>query len=260
MLFAVMEYGSVDESYTFPSRQGRFDLGSLGGPTECWGLKNHLILFEDGGRYFQAQVVFGDSAPASLRDDVLRSLDSLQIDPLPSSEQPAAKCRAGQWTSCPEAARVFEVMNAAHVFHLGHRGDDAILGLAHGRSFSLWTTRAGGPAGGHLPRRRWDAVVQSRRPGVRAGPVASAVDGTRSFAVFEPSDARGAAGHRHGGSTDPRGEDHSRALTPGGSTGGLAGRCGAACPGAPTNPTLGAPTRAVGSSNSVPSPPLRISR
>lgn len=153
--FAAIEYGgSMSEPYTFPSRPKRFDLGPLLGPPECWGVGDHLILFEDGGRYFQVQVVFGHDAPASVRHEVLRSLDSLQVDPLPASQQPAAKCRAGQWTACPEAAWVYEVISQAHVFHLGHRGNIAILGLAHKRSFALWTTpsRPGNPRGASCRR------------------------------------------------------------------------------------------------------------
>lgn len=142
-LFTVMEYGSVEQqSYTFPPRPEAFDLGSLGGPFECWGVKTHLILFEDGGRYFQAHVVFGPDAPTSLHDEVKQSLDSLVIDPLPAAEQRGAQCGAGQWTACPEAAWVYEVINEANIFHLGNQGDDAILGLEHDRSFALWTTPA----------------------------------------------------------------------------------------------------------------------
>ncbi len=107
-------------------------------------MKTHTILFEDGGRYFQAQVLFGPNAPSSLRDDATRSLDSIRVDPLPASQQPAAQCRAGQWTSCPEAAWVFEVMDRAHVFHLGHLGTRAILASVGSHptlSFALWTTQ-----------------------------------------------------------------------------------------------------------------------
>jgi hypothetical protein len=137
-----MEYGSVEQPYTFPPRPEAFDLGPLSGPFECWGVKTHLILFEDGGRYFQAHLVFGPNAPASLRQQTLRSLDSLQVDPLPASEQRDAPYSAGRWTSCPEASWVYEVINEANVSHLGNRGDDAILGLEHDRSFALWTTPA----------------------------------------------------------------------------------------------------------------------
>lgn len=147
-LFAVMEYRGVEQAYTFPPRPEAFDLGPLGGPFECWGVKTHLILFEDGGRYFQAHVIFGPDAPASLHDEVRQSLDSLVVDPLPASEQREAQCSAGQWTACPEAAWVYQVIDEANIFHLGNR-DDAILGLEHDRSFALWTTwaSAGGPQG-----------------------------------------------------------------------------------------------------------------
>jgi hypothetical protein len=143
-LFALTEYSSAEtggEPYTFPPRPERLRLGSLGsGPAECWGVKIYVILFEDGGRYFEVQAVFGPHAAASLRAEMLRSLDSLHVAPLPTSEQPAAQCRAAQWTACPQAAWVYEVINRAHVFHLGHQGTQAILGLARKRSFALWTT------------------------------------------------------------------------------------------------------------------------
>ena len=139
-LFALIEYGSADEPYIFPPRLHRLDLGPLGGPAECWGVKDYLVLFEDGGRYFQFQAVFGPHAPAALRAEVRRSLNTLHVAPLPASQQPAARCRAGQWTPCPQAAWVYEVINQAHVFHLGHQGNRAILGLAGKRSFALWTT------------------------------------------------------------------------------------------------------------------------
>jgi hypothetical protein len=139
-LFALIEYGSVDEPYTFPPRPHRLDLGPLGGPAECWGVKDHLVLFEDGGRYFQFQAVLGPRAPASLRAEVRRSLDTLHVVPLPASQQPEAQCRAGQWTACPQAAWVYEVISRAGVFHLGHQGNRAILGLAGKRSFALQTT------------------------------------------------------------------------------------------------------------------------
>ncbi len=148
VLLTLVEYPQVDEPYTFPPRPARFDLGPLLGPMECWGVKTNTILFEDGGRYFQAQVVFGPNAPSSLRDDVTRSLDSISVDPLPASQQLAVQCRAGKWTSCPEAAWVFEVMDRAHVFHLGHLGTRAILASVGSHptlSFALWTTRPNGP-------------------------------------------------------------------------------------------------------------------
>lgn len=141
-LFVVFETGSAGEPYTFPPRPKRLQLGSLGGPSECWGVKTYLILFEDGGRYFQAQAVFGSHATASLRAQLTRSLNTLHVSPLPAGQQPAAKCRAGQWTSCPQAAWVYDVMNRAHVFPLGSQGTHALIGkaLTGTRSFALSTT------------------------------------------------------------------------------------------------------------------------
>lgn len=146
-LLVVMEYGqdAAGEPYTFPPRPRRLGLGPLGGPTECWGVRTHLLVFEDGGRYFQVQTVFGHLATASLRARVTRSLNSLRIAPAPAREQPAALCRAGRWTYCRPAAWVYQVIRTAHVTELGNLGTRSIAGLAGNRSFGLWTTmhRAG---------------------------------------------------------------------------------------------------------------------
>jgi len=79
-LFVLYEYARA----RFPTRPRHLHLGVLGGPFECWGVKGYLITFEDGRRYFQAQAVFGPRAPASLRDQVIRSLNTIQVDPLPA--------------------------------------------------------------------------------------------------------------------------------------------------------------------------------
>jgi len=145
-LFAVMEYVSAAghaptaEPYTFPPRGRRLDLGPLRGPMECWGVRTHLLVLEDGGRYFQVQTVFGPAAPASLRAQVTRSLDTLRIAPAPARDQPSALCRAGRWTYCAQAAWVYQVIRAAHVIELGNLGTRAISGLAANQSFGLWTT------------------------------------------------------------------------------------------------------------------------
>jgi hypothetical protein len=139
-LFALQEYASVDEPYTFPLRPGHFYLGPLKGPFECFGVKAHEVEFQDGGRFFQVFAMFGADAPASLRQQVERSLNSLRVNPLPASAQPSVACRRGPWTSCPEAAWLYQVINRAHVFHLGHSGVHAILGRVAKRSFALWTT------------------------------------------------------------------------------------------------------------------------
>jgi hypothetical protein len=144
VLFTLQEYGNVDEPYTFPLRPDQFDIGSLVGPFECFGVKANDIEFQDGSRFFQVFAMFGPDAPPSLRQEVEQSLDSISVNPLPASAQPTADCRRGQWTSCPEDAWVYQVIDRAHVAHLGHRGVQAILGVVGKRSFALWTTSSSG--------------------------------------------------------------------------------------------------------------------
>jgi hypothetical protein len=165
-LLAVMEYSVVDEPYVFPPRPEHLALGPLGGPAECWGVKDHTVLFEDGGRYFQANAVFGTGASAALRAQVRRSLNTFRAQPVPVSQQPAAQCQAGHWTACPQAAWVYEVMNQAKVFHLGHRGSYAILALAGQRSFTLRTTKSRPPGPGRCQQM---AGVRVCRAGVQLG-------------------------------------------------------------------------------------------
>ena len=143
-LFAVIEDSGVnqaaDEPYTFPQRGKTLGLGPLGGPYECWGVYMHFVLFQDGGRYFQVQTVFGRRASAALRAEVRRSLNTMHIKPLPEADQPSALCRAGQWTFCPQAVWVYRVIGGAHVLELGNLGTSAISGLDGNRSFGMWTT------------------------------------------------------------------------------------------------------------------------
>ncbi len=147
-LFQLIEYGgSGTQPYTLPPRRGRLGLGPVGSPYECWGVKTHLMVFRDGGRYFQVQTVFGAKAPASLRAEVTRSLNTLHIAPLPAAKRPAALCQAGQWTYCPQAAWVNQVLSQADVINLGNQGTGAIFGGTGQRSFALWTT----PRRGSVP-------------------------------------------------------------------------------------------------------------
>jgi hypothetical protein len=144
-VLAVIEYAGTEqaatEPYLFPPRGKSLDLGPLGGPYECVGAKTRLVLFQDGGRFFQVQTIFGRQASVALRAQVLRSLNTLHIAPLPAADQPAALCRAGRWTYCPQAVWMYHVMNAAHVSDLGNVGTRAISSLDGNRSFGLWTTR-----------------------------------------------------------------------------------------------------------------------
>ncbi len=152
-LFQVIEYGgSGGQPYDFPPRRAPLGLGPLGGPMECWGVKTHLLLFRDGGRYFQVQTVFGAKAPASLRAQVTRSLNTLHVTPLPANQQPTAQCQAGQWTYCPQAAWVNQVLSKAHVVNLGNQGARAIFGGTGRQSFAVWTTPRRGPLPGNRCR------------------------------------------------------------------------------------------------------------
>lgn len=150
-LFAVTEYagdGSIGP-YTFPPRGKTLGLGPLGGPDECWGVKTDAVLFQDGGRYFQVQTVFGPKTSAALRAQVRRSLNTLHIKPLPTADQPQALCHAGQWTFCPQAAWMYRVIGAAHVTELGNLGTHAISGWEGNISFGMWTTTGrAAPRGG----------------------------------------------------------------------------------------------------------------
>jgi hypothetical protein len=65
----------------FVRRTEHFDLGQLQGPFDCIGRKTYLILFREHKRFFQIHAVLGAKAPASLRKQVLASLDSLIIEP-----------------------------------------------------------------------------------------------------------------------------------------------------------------------------------
>jgi hypothetical protein len=143
VLFTVQEYGSVEEPYTFPPRSGPFSLGAVRGPFECYGTKAHVVVFQDGGRFFQVFALFGAEASSSLRREVEESLDSFRVEPLPEAAQPAAACRSGKWIACPQAVWVYQMISRAKVFHLGHLGDRAIIGKAGERSFALWTDPIG---------------------------------------------------------------------------------------------------------------------
>jgi len=190
-LFAVMEYVSVAgqaataRPYTFPPQARRLGLGPLGGPMECWGVRTHLLVFEADGRYFQVQTVFGPTAPASLRAQVKRSLNTIRFAAAPAGEQPAALCRAGRWTYCPQAAWVYEVIRAAHVIELGNLGTRAIAGLAGNRSFGLWTTKhRPGRLGGRCHPDRGNHGVPGGPAACLASPQAGALAAARRLALL----------------------------------------------------------------------------
>jgi hypothetical protein len=77
-----------------PPRPRRFGAESGGGPrlTDCPGSRALVqwINFRDAGRYFYALVAFGRSAPAELRRDAYRVLDTLRFDPSVKPDWPAS--------------------------------------------------------------------------------------------------------------------------------------------------------------------------
>ncbi len=81
-----------------------------------------------------------------------RSLNTLHIAPLPADQQPAAQCRAGQWTYCPQATWVNQVLSKAHVVNLGNDGARAIFAGTGRQSFAVWTTPRRGPMPGNRCR------------------------------------------------------------------------------------------------------------
>ena len=82
-LLFVLEYGGTGadggfKAEDFPERNGSLQLGPLQGPLECLGEKAQEVLWQQGGRYFQAYAMFGQDAPDSVRADLVQSLNSVQ--------------------------------------------------------------------------------------------------------------------------------------------------------------------------------------
>lgn len=141
-LFWVMEYEGTGTAgfraaYEFTPRAGPLDLGPLQGPFDCFGEATHLVLWRDGGRFFQAHVMFGPEASDDLRSDVTRSLSS--FTPLRGEITPCD--RGGPWTACPEASWVFRVVREAGFEHLGDTGS-AITARGRAAEFHIWATDA----------------------------------------------------------------------------------------------------------------------
>jgi hypothetical protein len=145
-LLWVVEYTSVGTGtegpqrapYEFPPRDGSFQLGPLQGPFECIGVRTHLVLFRDGGRYFQVHVMLGPDASSALEADVLRSLDSFQAQST-GGPSPSDLCATGPWTYCPEAAWLYGAATDAGFVANGDTGS-ALVFAGRGAEFYLWST------------------------------------------------------------------------------------------------------------------------
>jgi hypothetical protein len=83
--------GKIDNVGPRPERFGP-ESGSSPRPTDCPGSQALIqwIDFADAGRHFYALVAFGRSAPAELRRDAYRILDSLHFDPSVKPGWPAS--------------------------------------------------------------------------------------------------------------------------------------------------------------------------
>jgi hypothetical protein len=82
-LLWVMEYGGTGadggfKADDFPPRSGGLQLGPLTGPLECLGEKAQEVLWQQGGRYFQAFAMFGPDGSPSEEHDLLQALNSVQ--------------------------------------------------------------------------------------------------------------------------------------------------------------------------------------
>jgi hypothetical protein len=154
MLLWVLEYTNPENPYEFPPRPTSLDLGPLGGPFECIGERTHVLLFRQAGRFFQVHIIFGSAAPASLRADAAAALSSLTVES--RGVGTARLCRQGSWTSCPEAAWVFQIIDKAGLFHWGNTGkaiEASRMGGSRHATFTIRATKADSarPSGRYQP-------------------------------------------------------------------------------------------------------------
>lgn len=80
MFLVLIEYDGTQDPSDFRRRPERFGLGELGGPLACLGTSAHLNLFHEKGRFFQAEIVFGDEASSKLRRQTRQALSSLRVE------------------------------------------------------------------------------------------------------------------------------------------------------------------------------------
>jgi len=136
----LIEYHGVERTEDFIPRPERFELGErYGRDFTCSGIRPaHQIRFHEGGRYLQLQIAFGDQAPASLEAEVLKAVDSLEIEALPLEDCPSG---VGPWShpACPAPAWVRAVVEEAGFRVVGDTGS-ALVAEADGIRFYIHTT------------------------------------------------------------------------------------------------------------------------
>jgi hypothetical protein len=157
VLLWVLEYTSPENSYEFPPRPTGLEMGPLLGPFECIGERTHLLVFRQAGRFFQVHVIFGPAAPAALRAAAAAALSSLRVEQRGVST--AQLCRQGSWTSCPEAAWVFQIINKAGFFHWGTTGKAIEAGRMGGSKNATFEIRATKAASAKPPARDQPVAV-----------------------------------------------------------------------------------------------------
>lgn len=95
----VIEYGDP-QGEDFPPRLDRFSLDPVSlANYECSGSHpTHMFRFRDQGRFFQVHVALGEEAGQRIRDELLASLSSLQVDRCFPSEPPELVSEFGTLT------------------------------------------------------------------------------------------------------------------------------------------------------------------
>lgn len=91
-LVYLFEYGTSSsgvltrpQGAAFPPRRAAFTLPSRALSYECWTVPSYMIRFRAAGRLFQAHIALGPRVSATRRAQALRVLQSLRIQPLPTS-------------------------------------------------------------------------------------------------------------------------------------------------------------------------------
>jgi hypothetical protein len=139
--FWMIEYhGEQQHPEDFVPRPERFDFADFryGKEFSCYGIvPQYQLRFNDQGRFFQLQVAFGGQASESLRAEVLRALDSIEVTAPVPDECPAD---TGPWSDpdCPLPAWTRAVVEEAGYEVTGDTGS-ALVARVAGSGIYIWT-------------------------------------------------------------------------------------------------------------------------
>jgi hypothetical protein len=135
--FFLYEYLGGGDPADFPPRPSHFQLDtSTLGHYECQVVPSYMIRFRDAGRLFQVHVAFGPQAYESLRPEVLRALDSIEVTaPVPD----ACPADTGPWSdpNCPLPGWTRAVVEEAGYEVTGNTGS-AVVAEGLGGEFNIW--------------------------------------------------------------------------------------------------------------------------